>query len=48
MFAETETRAHDFLFSIRFDENGRWRVIKIHQMTAEQVAEHNKAPEPDD
>jgi hypothetical protein len=26
-----------FLFTIRFDEQGKWRVIKTHRMTEEEV-----------
>ena len=33
----------DFLFTIRFDEQGNWKVIKSHQMSTKEVDARNAA-----
>ena len=39
--------AAHFLFTIRFDERGNWRVIKSHQMSAKEVEARNAASDGD-
>ena len=34
---EMESLSADFLFTIRFDGNGRWSVLKTHEMTSERL-----------
>jgi hypothetical protein len=39
--------AAHFLFTIRFDDRGKWRVIKAHQMSAKEVKARDAASERD-
>ena len=45
---ETLDLAAHFLFTIRFDERGNWRVIKTHQMSRKEVKAWNASSERDD
>jgi len=40
--------AAHFLFTIRFDERGNWRVIRTHQMSEKEVEERNAPKDTDD
>ena len=40
-----ELAAH-FLFTIRFDERGNWKIIKSHRMSDKEVEEQNAPAEP--
>ena len=40
--------AAHFLFTIRFEDRGNWRVIKSHQMSEKEVEARNAASEADD
>lgn len=42
-----DLEAH-FVFTIRFDDRGKWRVIKTHQMSEKEVAAQNASTDTDE
>jgi hypothetical protein len=40
---ETGVSAH-FLFTLKFDEAGKWKIVKTHQMSEKEVEKKDKEP----